>query len=66
MSTAQIAITWSPSMTPTGLVDGDQPVAVAVEGEAGERAVSTTARGKPGRVGGAALAVDVACRRAWR
>ena len=49
-----------------GLVDGDQPVAVAVEGEA-DVGTALDDRGlQVARVGRAAAGVDVACRRARR
>ena len=44
---------------PTALVDGDQPVAVAVEGEAGEGTLLDDHASESGRLGGAALTVDV-------
>ena len=45
-----MAMMWSPSTTRTGVVDGDQPVGVAVEGDAEIGTVLADRRGERRRV----------------
>ena len=60
-SRAQMAMMWSPSTTGPGVVDGDQPVGVAVEGQPERRRRRADhGRREVAGVGGAAAVVDVA------
>ena len=55
-----MAMMWSPSTTAPGVVDGDQPVGVAVEGQAGVGPFRHHLEPQVLGMGGAATVIDVA------